>query len=460
MRGFDTLHGEFGAWRYLTYYPAGVHAVVFALSRVFPVSDAPYFLLPTTIWASSFLGLSIAMLLAGERVGRGVALLVSVSPAAAFLLGTSVYLYFIGHMAVLPLIVGATVILSSWPAGDVRGRAVFLALAPAAASVAVYGLVSVSLLAFAVAVRMGLSRLDREPLAPAARAWGRSLRAPGVWMSAAALLALAWPAIAQLFGGFAFFASQASSVGNLPGGFLSPFHVTGFWKAGAEYRAPLTGADSFAATILAAVLVIEAGLVVRARLSRASVIMVITFAVPVVATAVLGSSPYINFKYLCLLTGVWVPLALLGLSRQVEAVAGRRSWPVHAALAVTLAAMVGLPLRSFQPLPALSEQWFVRLADLRARHLARGPVLVLSREDWFQYYRDANDILPLTLYFRQAYSGQPMREVMVDAGFQQEAVEYLNAHLAGAGNRLGDCQGETIGGRFRFYQFACLASPP
>ncbi len=456
MRGHAVVHGAFGGWPYLGIYPDGFHAVVFALSRFFPTADSPYFLLPASIWTSSFFGLSVAMMLGteGERPDA-VSLLVAASPAAAFLLTTSTYLYFIGQLSVLPFVVGTAVIVPSWSADDVSGRGLMLALLPIAAGVAVYGLFAASLVAFATAV--AVVPAIRHPLRLLAEltSLARACVRPFPMVSLAVIGLLLLPVVIQIDRGFSFFASQASSPGNLPGGFLSPLHITGFWKDGAEYRAPLTGGDSPAAMLLAAVFAIQVALVARARLSRAAIVTLVTVAVPVVVSSLVVKSPYINFKYLYLLTAVWVPLAALGLARLVSRVSGRRL-VAAVAVGVVVAIMAGGSLRSFRLLPPLPADWFHQLAVIRANHLDREPVLILSREDWFQYYRDDNDIAPMTFYFGQKYTSQPVREILVDVGYEQDAERFLDRLVPGSANRLESCPDETIEGRFKFYDFGCV----
>ncbi len=458
MRGFDAVHGVFAAWRYLAVYPDGFHAVVYGLSRFFTHADVPYFLLPASMWSASFLALAILMLLAqeGERL-TATAVLVAALPAAAFLLGTSVYLYFIGHMAVLPFIVGGIVMASTWSPDDVRGRGLLLALAPIGAGMATYGLFSVSLFAFAAAIRVALELRRPGQALSLAREFGRACMNRQALIGLGAIALVLIPVFRQMVVGYAFFASQVSSVGNLPDGFLSPFHLTGFWRGGAEYRAPLAGSP--AATILAAVLAVQAILIARAGLRRAGVVTLVTLATPFVVSALIIRSPYINFKYLCLLTAVWVPLAAFGLARSMGRIVAGSALPGVGALVALLLTMVVSPLRSFQSLPALPEPWFQTIAAVRAEHLAKGAVLLLSKEDWFQYYRDGDDIAPLTFYFRQAYAGQAMREVMVDDGFPSDVREFLDRQWPGASARLDTCPAASMGGRFRLFDFACIAGP-
>lgn len=458
MRGFDFVHGAFGHWAYLGYYPDGIHAVVYGLSRFFTHADVPYFLLPAAIWSASFLALAILMLLAEEGQPLSVtSVLVAASPAAAFLLGTSVYLYFIGHIGVLPFIAGSVVIVSTWTPADLHGRGLILALAPLGAALATYGLLSLSLIGFAVLLRIGLElRVPRQAVT-LAREFARACANRDALIGLVLVLAMLAPVARQLLAGSAFFASQVSTVGNLPGGFLNPLHVTGFWKGGAEYRSPLTGPDSPAGMILAAIFGLQAVLIARAGLRRTGALTLVTFATPVVASALFIRSPYVNFKYLCLLTAVWVPLAALGLARLMSRLAAGNPLPGMAAVAALLLVMVVNPMRSFQLLPALPEHWFQTIAAVRAQHLAKGPVLILSLEDWFQYYRDTDDVVPLTTYFRQPYTGQVMQEVLVDDGFPKDVRAFLDRSLPGAAARLDTCPSESMAGRFHLYQFTCLA---
>lgn len=457
MLGQNVGETTFAHWPYTTFYPRGIHAVTFGLQALFPVDEAPHFLLPVTIWASSFLGLSILILLSVEgEVRRLTNLIVASSPAGAFLLGTSVYLFFLGHMGVLPFLVGAVVLAASGSMAELRGRDAVLYLLPAAASLATYQLFAATLITFAIGSRVALEMWRaggiRQPASWLLARWPSAGAVAGVCVVGALCL----PVLYDMARGYDFFAGQSSTVGNLPGGYLLPFHVTGAWKGGAEYRSALTGPDSPAVLVLAAVLALQVWLVARAGFTAATSVVLWTFAVPTFVTAMLGMSPYINFKYLCLLTAVWVPLSYLGLRRGLVS-CFRLPW-LHAVIMVaTLLAMAGSSIRSYATLPALPERWFAALERIRDDRLSDEAVLVLSREDWFQYYSDANDVVPMTTYLRKPYTGQPIQRVLIDEAFLKDAVTLLDAAFPGASARLDEpCRGDTRDGRFRLYDAACL----
>lgn len=460
MGGYDLVHRVFGQWSYLGAYPDGFHALVFSLSPWFPSRDAPTFLLPAAIWGASFLALPVLMIVRAEAraLPDTTAALIAASPAGALLLTTSVYLYFVGHMAALPVIAGAVVIAVSWSVDEAgESGAWLLALAPAAASLAMYGLLAASLFGCALALRMSLVLWRPRSIGARIRAWLPTILRPSTAAAVGATVILTVPAIRQIVHGYDFFSSQASTDGNLPGGALNPLHVTGFWKIGADYRSPLTGADSFTATFLAAVLVLEVLIVARLRWSRAAVLAMAAFTAPVIATAGFAIGPYIHFKYLTMLTGVWVPVAVLALARGTAAATGRRWTSAPAVLAaVVVMALAGAP--SFRQFHPLTGAWFDALKA--ARDLCGSDdVLVLSRENWFQYYRHAGDVDPFAAYFHQDYGNQPVQRVILDTVFRPEAVGFLNAHWPGAAVRLRECWGVTVGGRLRVYDFACLTSP-
>jgi len=457
MLGQDVGETTFPHWPYTTFYPRGIHAVTFGLQALFPIDEAPHFLLPVSIWASSFLGLSILMLLSVEGERRRLTnLIVAASPAGAFLLGTSVYLFFLGHMGVLPFLVGAAVLVASGAVAEVRGRDAVLYLLPAAASLATYQLFAATLIVFAIGSRLALESWRagaiREPMARLLS----SRPSAGALAGACVVGVLCLPVLYDIARGYEFFAGQSSTVGNLPGGYLLPFHVTGAWKGGAEYRSALTGPDSPAVLVLAVVLALQVWLVARARLTAATSVVLWTFAVPTLATAMLGMSQYINFKYLCLLTAVWVPLWYLGLRRGLASYLPL-PWLQAVIMVATLLAMVGSSIRSYATLPALPERWFAALEQIRDDRLSDEAVLVLSREDWFQYYSDANDVVPMTTYLRKPYTGQPIQRVLIDEAFLKDAVTLLDAAFPGASSRLDEpCRGDTRDGRFRLYDAACL----
>jgi hypothetical protein len=458
MRGFAVVHGLFGAWTQYSIYPDAFHAVLFGLRAGLP-ADAPSYLLPASIWAASFFGLPMLMLMAVERApSRLTSVLAAASPAAACLLGTSVYLFFIGQMAVLPLVAGAIVVIASWTPDDLRGARILLPLALVGAALAAYGLISVSLIAFAVSLRLASAALrHRTRVVRQARVWTAAVTPRASWIAMAAIAVLTAPAVWQIARGYAFFRSRTTSPGNLFG-LLSPLHITGFWKSGLDYRVAITHTEPLAALLLSLVFVIEVVLVVRARISRAALIVLLTFGVPVAASAVLVPGPYINFKFMTFFTGVWIALVSLAIVRAAARFGriGMQAAPV--VLALVMALMVSTPLASFRRFPALTDRWFHAMAGLRASHLSRGAVLILSPEDWFQYYRDADDLAPMTTYFHQIDDGRVMDEILVDTKFEHEALAALRERWPDARERLGDCQGSTLDGRFRVYAFSCVAA--
>jgi hypothetical protein len=454
MRGFDVVHGVYGAWTHYSVYPDAFHAVMFGLRDALP-ADAPSFLLPASIWAAAFFGLPMLMLVDVEREpGRLASVLVAASPAAAFLLGMSVYLFFISQMAVLPFVAGAVVIVASWTPDDLRGSRILLPLAIVGAALASYGLIAFSLVAFAASLRV-IAAVWRHRLriASRARAYASAMTRRTSWIAMIVAGLLVAPALIQIARGYAFFSTRTTSSGNLFG-LLSPLHVTGFWKSGLDYRVAIAHREPLAALGLALVLALEIVLVWRARPSRAALIALVTFGVPVAASAALVPGPYINFKFLTFFTGVWIAIVSLAI---VRAAGRRRTRLGPVALAIVMALMVSTPLASFRRVPALTDRWFDAMSGLRAAHLARGAVLVLSPEDWFQYYRDVDDIAPMTVYFHQVDDGRRMDEILVDVRFEAEALAVLRQRWPDARERLAECHGTMLDGRFRVYSFACVA---
>ncbi len=455
--GYVVVHGAYAAWPHVGEYPDAFHAVLFAMRGVLP-ADPPAFLLPASIWSASFFGLAILMLLDVERHRDGVsAVLIAASPAAAFLLGVSVYLFFIGQTAVLPLVAAAVVVVAAWEPDAISGwRPLLLVLALMAAALAAYGLMSLSLIAFAAAIRGALAMRRSSQAIAAARAWIAALRLRQVWAAPAVIGLAVLPVCLQIYRGYAFFSTRTATFGNLAG-FLSPLHVTGFWPHGLDYRLWLSGDDSAAAIVLAALLAAQITVVVRTGVSRVTAMLLTTLGVPVVASAILLRSPYIDFKFLYFLTSVWIAVVALGVYRAATQAARGRALAGPIVLACVVTAMSAWSLPGFRRLPALSDRWFQTLSNLRADHLSRGAVLILSREDWFHYYRDVDDVAPLTTYFHQTYHGQAMNEILVDVRFEADAIALLRQFWPDARERLGDCQGSTLDGRFRLYAFSCVA---
>ena len=84
-------------------------------------------------------------------------------------------------------------------------------------------------------------------------------------------------------------------------------------------------------------------------------------------------------------------------------------------------------------------------------------MLVLSREDWFQYYSDADDVVPMTTYPRKPSTGQSVQRVLIDEAFLADAVTLLEAAFPGASSQLDEpCRGDTRDGRFCVYDASCL----
>lgn len=462
MRGSDTVFGQFSHWKPLHHYPDGFQAVVYALGEVFPAPDAPYVLVPASVWCSSFLGLGVLLFLHYERERDGIARwLIAASPAAAFLLATSVYLFFIGHMAVLAFVVAAVTIASAWTVDDWRGPGLWLAASIVAGSTAVYGLFPVTLFGLAMALRWARHWSTRSlPTKGDVTQLIRDVRRPRVAAGLALVLVLAVPPAVDMYGALLISAAQQWSLGNLPDGFLNPLHVTGFWHGGTEYRAALTGPASPASVLLTAVLVLQVLLVSRARLSVSGMITLATLGVPVILSAVVAG-PYLNFKFLCVLIALWVPLSGLGLFRTIATIRFPGSRPAAwLGLAAFVALMMTTSMRSHERVPAFTDYWFRTLEQIRSQQLAQGPVMILSGEDWFQYYRDEDDVAPLTKWLRQPYAGQPTRTVLVDEAYLGEATAFLDAHLGGASARLSTCEVKKIEGRFWFYDQACLGGVP
>ena len=428
------------------YYTAeyrGIGSWLYYVNRGLFNVDVPKIILPATLFTCSFL------VFVGEyisswcgvrsRYARGVASIALVTP---YLLVITSYILFVGQVVVFPIVlfsVFQVIAISS-------GRCTLFDLASLFISViallGIYGVFPVSVVVIAAALTIVWWCVEKGSLnfvQPAFKACCEALSSVRAFLLLAILVVIALPpltmALKMLFlqgrSGGSTGTDILTSVGNLPGGYLSVFHLTGFWPEFADYRASFDGDLSFINYILFALLALQIVVITKGINARASVILLLSFLIPTILSGVRSKGQYIHFKYLFFACSVFqfvFLLAVIELLRRSESLRGARVIRpiVNSAIVLYLLAMLAFPALQFARIPSVNEGDLKELSALRKHYFKKSDVLVLSKEDWLQYYvRGVGDFVPLTLYIPQSYHGQPIDYLIIDRAYEGDATTYL-----------------------------------
>ena len=445
---------------YLNASPHGFPSLLYFLNQLSFKAEAPFFLLAGAIWATSFTAASLSCLLGEDRSFLRQCV-TAVSAVSGHLTVISIYLFFFNQVAVLPTMYAAVGILLREEFSRPNAWTVFSLIVLLGASMAVYSLLPVSLIVFGAVCRLFfISFPMRRQMWRAAVTIVReyfSLKIFAVVVCGVIFcLPGAWIVFHMLVnqGGNNAGSDLLSSVGNLAGGYLDPLLVTGFWTPKVGYRDMPTGAFS---VILAACFAAQVFIIARYQTHRPVLLALLVFSVPVLATAVVIKNQYINFKYLSFLTALWLPVVVDTAYEVIE----RLKWLsvkrfAAGSVPALLATGFWFHIQGVTEFPALPAFWFQSLSGLRRDDLSKVSSLMLTREDWLQYYRTKGEILPLTLYLADPYSGQRVDRIVIDKGWQKDAYEYLEKTFPGSVERIAACPMREVANRYDFYSFDCV----
>ena len=455
--------------------PRGVHSFTYYFNSLLFQKEVSRIILPTSLTSFSLIVFWADMVVRLLGVRRRYWLPLTLLPATPFLLVTTAYMVFLGQIAGMALTLAAVTALCFFRRLGTLMASLAITLFLALGAITAYGLFPLSLIGFGCAMCLAVAFLKE----PSISHWVAVLREllssvftirGGIIVGS--FLVLLWPSIqfalyvVKVQGSGSTASDLISAVGNLPEGYLSPLHISGFWPRGAEYRQLLSKNFSPMTCLMLALLLGQTACIVGARFEYRIFLALATFFVPWLSSAILINSPYVNFKYLTYLVPVFVLAAGIGFTRCAERAGAM--YPrlnslvilpaVTLFLLVYLATAISLPLAVASVTPSLVEGEVLSLEAV-AQEISAKRALILSREDWLQYYIQPDDILPLTLYIPNTYHGQPIDLVVVDRGYKQDATEFLKsfpqiAELISKGACL-----KVIGDRFESYPLECNQQP-
>lgn len=245
------------------------------------------------------------------------------------------------------------------------------------------------------------------------------------------------------------------SFGNLAQ-FLSPYHITGFWIRGIEYRSTLEGSYANVQYFFIVVLIVQIFFILDKKREYKNLYTLILFFIPILAAVFIVKNPYIQFKYFTYIIPIFSVFFGVGFYRYFN---NSRILKIFTLVFLSLYIFVNifLYIRSFRTLPSIDRNYLSMLSDVSNRYFTEEGVVLLTREDWFQYYvNKSNTYLPVTSYLSKKYSNEPIRYVIVDIK-SEDAQLYLSRHpdLSDKLNNVpANCIVEEYE-RFTVYDFNC-----
>ncbi len=380
IKGYEFSRELFPGRHYLHNYPRGIHSFLHYCSYLIPYK-APTYLLSATL---SFYSLSFFSLLTLSKTLKASYSISAILSLLCFLPVASSYTLFVTQCASFVFTLSFVCYLSQ---NKKIKHTLPLALL-LSASISSYGLLTFSLSLFSYLIWLiGFSESKKK--------------------STINLFIIIFFSILAAFPSYIFAfnmltqeytnntpTSLIASPGNLPGGFLSPAHISGIWFAGHDYRDSLGG--SFELQMAIIFIILESFFVFSAiRKKKELSIIFITFLVPVLASVIILKNPYINFKYLSYFCPVYIFLFFIGIL-SIEANFLRKFlFLFFLGSYLSLSFFNSLP--AFAMIPSIKLHQWSELKFLSKTFFPKGKTLVLTREDWFQeFITEKDDFIPLT----------------------------------------------------------------
>jgi len=438
-RGFEFTRSLDIANYYNVGYPRGIHSFLHYASDALNISPV-YSLLPGSLFALSFLVFAFESIIEKYKFSFFARLLIMILGASSFLVLASAYQGFLAQIAVIPIVVfGASFILMY---KFTKANLLVFALISICV-LNIYGVFGLSILGVSFLVKLiqyffsGGRKNFRQNLQILILELNLRLK-DSVWLLPLAILLL--PSAFATFNILSLQQSGSvgsdllSSVGNLPAGFLSPLHLTGSWISTLTYRDYPQGGESGLTYLLLTVFAIQVFFFSRLKSNSLKALTAILLFLNLL-TIVVFKNQYLQFKYFTFLIPVF--LFSVGVSIYTSLTNKRFAMVIVGVLVII---NLLLPLRAYKLIPVLYQFQLSEIEYIDSNYIEKGSALILTKEDWVQYYRSgSDDYYPLTLYLTKDYINQKLDYVIMDKAYLPEITDYLNTNISLRDQLLTKC---------------------
>ena len=449
-------------------YPRSFHSFLHLINYLLQV-ETSRLILPAAIFAYSMIVFALEPF-CGEALSRrpwSWRLLVMGAAVSPVLTATSIYFLYLAQVYTAPFIFAAVSCVLTFRRGEGIGWRLIEILTLAIASFLGYSVVALSLVALSVFVKLTehCYSLHFSPRAALGSVWKvaneiRSVTSlPGLCLGGFVLIPL-YPGISSVVTLLAGQVDGSSgenlllSNGNLNSK-LSFFSLTGFWIPGFDYRRHFHG--DWREYLLGLALVLEVFIVSRAchRLRGLFVAIVLT---PVFLCGLFVPGAYVHFKYLSFAEAAFFFSAVASFAEFVL-VRGYfgRVVGIVGCLAMLIVSAI-LPAENLHSQATLKESDWQELSTISRDYINRGRALVLTKEDWIQYFiEDPEDAAPLTQYMKTEWKEGEPDFMILDFRYHERANRYIgdNPWLQGSlSNFPSICIG-SVGARYQVFDFTC-----
>lgn len=412
--------------------------VLFSLSLlVFPVYD---------IWVQSG---------AKSKVNL---ILLSLIPTSGFLVTYAAYMLFATQVAVIPVLIVTMLYINRFSL-ESEGKFGVLCMALLVVSVfSIYGIFALFVALLALGWRVGVSlwanRGGYSQLI--SRVWSLVDRSTILVSVIVAILSL--PAliltkemiVTQFTGG----GGLLTSWGNLPGGFLSVFHLSGLWPVEVEARDNLFGGSTLYSYVLLLLIIVHAWFVFRGKLNSWLMATFIQLCLPVFVFLFVFGNPYLHYKFL----SFFIPFLLICSGVGAINIMGERKRIAQLLIALFVVASAAINSQYYKRVPVVQGFQLSELKYLAEEYMHAHQTLMLTNEDWIQFYRrQADDFTPNTQYRVNSYKDGDIDYLIWDAGYEKENKQFLQEHpdIKAKKESLPDSCVTQRFARFLVYDFNC-----
>lgn len=446
-------------------YPRGFHAFIYYSNEVLNI-DVRVILMPMVALGYSFIIFFVEDLINKKRYVKGInKFLLLLVPFVSFLILTTSYALFLAQIAVIPLLlICLNFILKKNIQPDLKNLIIFTIIFTAISNI--YGVYAVNVIFIGLAIKIAYELWqfyqNREKIQ--LLRLGKSLMTffRKNILILAFLLITAIPSAILLYrntiSAFVNSTITFQGEGNLRSGFLSPFHITGLWQPGLEYRDEL---NTFFIYLLLGVLLFQLFFIFKTQLSKNiyrinSVLMLL-----IVISLIIFRNVYIHFKYLTYFVPFFLILFGLSVVKFFNHKYTKFSYLATLILAAfTLGSIISSSV-SLRKLPAATEQYFSPIEEIKEKYLDKNTALIISGDAWSQYYiKDGDDYIGFADYAfpEKRFNNQDIDILIIDTYFdiEKEVEKLLNKYpeiLIRKQNTPSECINQNE--RFFIYNLKC-----
>jgi hypothetical protein len=439
-------------------------------------------LLPSIIFGFSLIIFAIYSIINRELKPSKFNYLLLLAPVTPFILVNTAYIMFLNQIVVIPLLIAAVYFITSLDIKKLNLWDVIIVLTLSISVFNTYSILPLSIVVLALVLKLTHYLFEE---------W-KSKRTTSLFQSFKNIEAFTKANILKAFVFLVFLLiisipgiiatknlltyesdsqSLTSSVGNLPSGFIDPFHITGMWTSETPYRGYLSGDLAIYGILLLTYFGFQIFIIMKSKISSNLLLANIVLFLPLIGTVLILKNQYINFKFITFFTAIFVPTFFISLFKVAEILNDRygklrlfKLLPMKlfaAGVVVILFAMaIWFPLKGYSKfIPVIHDFQFNEMLIVTRDYLPNSRTMILSGENWLQYYSsEQDDFIPMTLYYVKSYDGSNLDKVIIDEAYRIQSIEYMQTYHPKVYNAVEGLKSECIVKvlpRYTLYDLKC-----